>query len=113
MSMFLVREAAKQMSGFPSVDQYLGVLRLVPNLSCESAVIFVSVRENDPPYIGDLNTRTAQLLPENRGGLRCFGADIDQRYRIFLDQVNVDIADVKRCWNRKRNNFHRRIKRIT
>ncbi len=44
--------------------------------------------------------------PQRADGFRRFRSDVDQRQRFFADEINIDIADVKRRWNGKRNDFH-------
>ena len=54
----------------------------------------------------ELNAVLGQFFAKRLGGLVRFGPDVDQRQRIFLDQINIDVAHIKRRRNGERNDLH-------
>ena len=104
--MFLPGEPSEEVTGFPGVDEYLGILRFVANLPREAAVILVCVSEDDASDIRDANSVLAQFTPQCVRRDRSLRTYIDQRQRIFLDQVDIDVANIKRRGNREGDNFH-------
>jgi hypothetical protein len=61
-------------------------------------MIFVRVSEHDAAKIGN-ETRPAQTFAQAlRLASFVFGAGIDDRHRIFGDQVDVDRANVEGRW---------------
>jgi len=84
------------MSRFPFVNKYLGTVRLVADLLSEAAMILMRVSQDDSANIRKFNAVCRQLFTQNIRGLGRFRPDIDQRDRIFLYQINIDIADIER-----------------
>src|SRR4051812_19382041 len=94
------------MSRLPIVNKYLGILCFVANLSGESAMIFVCMRQNDAANIRDLHSVIGEFSTQRIRGIRRLWSDVDKRDRILLDQIDVDVADVERSWYGEGNYLH-------
>lgn len=104
--MFFILEPADAVSGFPGMHQDFRILRLIANRARQPAMIFMRVRKDDPANIGDANTSFSQAFMQ--GVIRFFGfrAGVDERNRIFRDQVDVNRADVEGRGKRDGNDAH-------
>src|SRR6185437_8084853 len=69
-------------------------------------MIFMRVREDDAPNIGDANTSLSEAFVQ--GVIRFFGfrAGVDKGNRIFRDQVDVNWSDVERRGKGDGNDAH-------
>ena len=72
-------------------------------------MVLVSMRQHDATHVGELNAVSAELLTKGLGGLIRFWPDVDQRQRVLADEVNVDVADVKRRWDRDGDDLHHSV----
>jgi hypothetical protein len=88
------------------VHKYFGILCLVADLFRKAAMILMRMREDDPPHIGDPYSMAPQLPAKAIGGFSRFWPDVDKRYRVLFDEVDVDIANVKRRRDGNRNDLH-------
>lgn len=93
--MLVARKSSEQMTGLPFVDKDRGILCLVADLPGESAMILVSVGEDDPPNIRNADAVLAKLAPQRIRSVFRFWSDVDERQRIFLYQIDVHVADVE------------------
>ena len=60
-------------------------------------MIFVCVREYDATEVGNEKTRVAQTCAQRFDRLFGLRSGVDDRQRIFGDQVDVHRTDVERC----------------
>lgn len=104
--MLFLSETPKKIARFPFMDQYLGVLRFVSDLLREPAMILVSVRKNYPPYIRKQYPVLPEPRPQCRRSRSGLWTNVDQRHRIFLDQIDIHIADVEGSWNGYGDDLH-------
>jgi hypothetical protein len=86
------------MARLPIVNKHFRVLRFVAQRSRESAVIFVCVREYDAAEVGNEETGFAQSFSQRFNRLFRLRSGVDDRQRIFGDQVDVYRTDVERRW---------------
>ena len=94
------------MSGFPFVNKDLGIRRLVADLSGQAAVILMRVRQDNSFYVLETQSMARKSLSKSVFSLRRFWANVDQRDRIFSDQIDIYVTDIKWCWYRYRNDSH-------
>ena len=87
------------MPSLPVVNKHFGVLCFVANRLRESTMIFVCVSEYDAPEIGNEKTRVAQTRAQRFDRLFRLRTRVDDRQRIFSDQIDVDRADIERRGN--------------
>src|SRR5437867_10297154 len=95
--MLLVLESSDTMASLPIVNKYFSVFGLVAERPRQATVIFVRVSQNDAPNITDRETCGSQRCAQ---GIHCFPrfrTRIDDRYRIFFDEINIYRPDVERC----------------
>ena len=69
-------------------------------------MVFVSVSQDDPPHIRELDAVTGKLLSQSIRRLTGFGANIDQSERLFSDQIDVDVTDIERRRYREGDYLH-------
>ena len=62
-------------------------------------MIFVRVREDDPANVCHTESRLSQPGPQSFNRFFCFRPRIDDRDRIFFDEVDVNRPDVEGSWN--------------
>jgi hypothetical protein len=105
--MFLAFQAAEKVAGFPRMNQDLRVFGLITNCPGQTTVIFMGVREDDSPEIRKLFAMPRQSVAQGFYGFGRFRAGVDQRQRLVVDQINIDVTDQKRSWQSYRNNFHK------
>ncbi len=99
--MLFILEPADAMPGFPRMYEHLGILRFITNAARESAMIFMRVGEHDAANVGDAQARLAQPFMQGVVRFFGFGTGVDERERIFRDQIDVDRANVE--WRRQRD----------
>ena len=104
--MFFILEAANTMACLPRVHQHFRILRLIAHGAREPAVVLMRVGEHDATDVGDTNAGLAQTFMERVVGFFGFWTGVDQGYRIFRNQVDVDRTDVERRWERDGNDAH-------
>src|SRR6185369_8283319 len=104
--MFFVFESTVTMTSLPVVNKHFRVLCFVTQRAGESTMIFMCVSENDASQIGNEIAGATQPSAQRLNRLFGLRTRIDDRQRIFSDQVDVDRADIKRRWYRDRDDAH-------
>src|SRR5436305_1587182 len=84
--MLLVFESSRAVSRLPTVDEDLGVLRLVPQLLRESAVILVRVCKHDASDVGDAQARAPQAFLQSLRRLLRLRPRVYQSQRLLGDE---------------------------
>ena len=97
--MLFVFETAVAMASLPVVNKHFRILRFIAQRSREPAVIFVCVRENDAAEVGNEEAGFAQPRTQRLDRLFRLRSRVDDRQRIFGDQVDVYRTDVERRWD--------------
>src|SRR5499427_10071613 len=69
---FFVLQTRGAMPGFPSVHEYLGVLRFVAQRARQPAVVLMRVRQDNAPQIAGGETVLSQAAPERFDSLAGF-----------------------------------------
>ena len=70
-------------------------------------MVFVRVRQYDPSNVGESNTLPTQFIDQRSISVVGLWPDVDQRQRIFLDEINIYVAHVKRRRDGDRDDLHR------
>src|SRR5688500_19429003 len=98
--MFVILKPAVTMARYPVVYKHFRVLRFVAQRLRQSAMIFVGVSQYDATEIGNEEAGGAQAGAQCVD--RCFRlrSGVDDRDRIFGDQVDVKRTNVERCRKR-------------
>src|SRR5687767_504958 len=96
--MLVVLQTAVTMARLPVVNEHFRVLRFVAHGASEPAVIFVSVREYDSPYVGKEKTGGTQPRTQRLDRFFRFGTGVDDRHRVLSDQIDIYRTDVERRW---------------
>ena len=94
--MFFVLKTTVTMPGLPVVNKHLGVLCFITQRLCESTMIFVCVSENDTAEIGNAKACVAQTRTQRLDRFFRLWSGINNRQRIFSDQIDVYRTDVER-----------------
>src|SRR5438876_5958324 len=97
------------MAGLPVVDKYLGILRFAAKRPRQATVILMSMSKDYAANISDTSACLSQSRPQRIDRFGCLRASVDDRHRIFFDQIDVDRADVERRWQRNGDDFHCRF----
>ncbi len=97
--MLFIFETAVTMTSLPIVNKHFRILRFVAQRSRESAMIFVCVREHDATEVGNEKAGVAQTRAQCFDRLFRLRSRVDDRQRIFSDQVDVNRTDVERRGN--------------
>lgn len=95
------------MARFPFMDQYFSVFSLISHLFCESAMIFVGMGQNDPMDIREFYAAVCKFGPQRIRCLTRLWPNVDQRQRVFLYQIDVDVTDIEGRRYGDRNNVHK------
>src|SRR5688500_5946529 len=103
--MFVILKPAVTMARFPVVYNHFSVLRFVAQRLPESAMIFVGVSQYDATEIGNEEAGGAQAGAQCVDRCLRLRSGVDDRDRIFGDQVDVNRTNVERC--RKRSEERR------
>ena len=103
----LVFQTTGAMARLPHVDEDLRVLRLVPQLLRQAAVILVRVREHDTPYVGDAQARAPETFLQSFGRLLRLRPRVNERDGFFGDEVDVNRPHVERRRQRDRDDLHK------
>src|SRR5438045_1217145 len=96
--MFFILQPAVTMTSLPVVNEDFCVLCFITQRLCESTVIFVCVREYDATEVRYEKTGFAQPCAQCFDGFFGLRTSVDNRQRIFGNQVDVDRPDVERRW---------------
>ena len=107
VAMLIARQSAKEMPGFPFVDEYLSVFGFVTYSFCETAMVLMGVREHNASNVRQLHTDPSKLFDQSAICIVGFWPDIYQRERIFLYEVNIHVTDIEWCRYRERDDLHR------
>ena len=97
--MFLAREPSEKMSGFPTVNKDFRIFCFVAHRARQTAMVFVRVRQDDAPDVAEFDAAAPQFFTQRFGGLPGFRSDVDERQRLFPDEININVADIKRRRN--------------
>ena len=94
------------MTGFPTVHEYPGLLRLIAQRPRQAAMIFVRVRKHDAPDVRNRDARMPQSCAQSVDGFFGFRSCVNQSNGIFFDEIDVDGADVEGGGKGDGDDFH-------
>src|ERR1041385_4231929 len=104
--MFFILQTTVTMTSLPIVNEHFRILCFVTEGLRETTVIFVCVSENDAAKVRDEKTGFTQTRAQCFDCFFGFGSGVDDRQRIFGDQVDVDRTNIERRRQRYRNDPH-------
>ena len=94
--MLLVFQSTVAVASLPIMDKDFRILCFVTERLRKSTMIFVCVSEHDTSQVGDEKTCVAQTRPQCFNRLFRLGSRVDNRQRIFSDQVDVNRPNIER-----------------
>lgn len=92
-------QTSEKMAAFPIVNIDFGIYRLIANPDSKAAVVFMSMCEDDSADIRKADAIFTKFCSERGRSLGSFWPDVDQRNRIFANQIDIDVTDVKGRWD--------------
>ena len=107
LTMLFILKPPDAMPCLPPMHENFRFLCLVAQRLRQPAVIFMRVRQDNSSNVGDAKPCAPQTFSESFDSLFRLRPGVNQRHRVFGNQIAVDRTDVEGRGNDDGNDFHK------